>query len=206
MRMILAGIFLLVVANSHAGQTAITDTGETVTLNSDGTWAYIDKKSKPTAELNTTKFVKPASATFLLKSSKNNSAYWLNTDLWSFKKSESLETVEYRFYLKGKDLYGMAITEEIPIPIETLTDAALTNARNAATDARITKKERRIVNGKEVIYMEMSATVKGIPFTYMGYYSSDPSGSTQLVTYTATSLAQKYRSEVDDFLNGLTVR
>lgn len=209
MKKVIAAAFLMIVTNSYAGQTAITDTGESVILNANGTWTYAGDNrpnaNQPTAT-NNENFVKPSDSTFLLKSSKNNAAFWLNPAVWSFKKSTTTGAREYDFSLKGKDLYGMAITEEIQIPIETLSEAALGNAKGVAPDARITKKEYRNVNGKKLLYMEMNATLKGIPFTYLGYYFSDPTGSTQLVTFTASSLVPKYRSDVENFLNGLTFR
>lgn len=208
MKKVFATVFFLMVTNSYAGQSAITDTGENVILNSNGTWVYAEGHQNPnqTTAINNGNFVKPNDSTFLLKSMKNSSAFWINPGIWSFKKSTSPGAMEYDFSLKGRDLYGMAVTEEMQIPIETLSEAALSNARNVAPDAKITKKELRNVNGKQVLYMEMSATLKGIPFSYLGYYFSDASGSTQLVTYTATSLVSKYRGEINNFLNGLVFR
>ena len=210
MKKVFAAIFLLMVTNSYASQSAITDTGESVILNSNGTWTYADdhqNSNQTTAiSVNNESFVKPNESTFLLKSAKNDSAYWINPSVWSFKKSTSIGAIEYEFSMKGKDLYGMAITEEMQIPLEMLAEAALGNAKKAAADAKITKKEYRNVNGKKLLYMEMSATLKGIPFTYVGYYYSDASGSTQLVTFTSTGLVPKYKSDIYSLLNGLIFR
>ena len=208
MKKLFVATLLLLAATSHAGQKAITDSGEEVTLNSDGTWAYANNapKAAQKIETNKSKFEKSKDSTFLLKSTKNNSAFWINALNWSFAKTQGDAAYEYQFQLKGKDLYGMAITEGIEIPLESLADLALTNARSAAPDAKIIMKEYRVVNGKKVIYMEIKATVKGIDFTYRGYYYSNSSGSTQLVTYTATNAVAKYKSEINDFLNGLVTR
>jgi hypothetical protein len=67
-------------------------------------------------------------------------------------------------------------------------------------------QEYRVVNGKKLIYMQINGTIKGINFTYNGYYYSNPSGSTQLVAYTAASAVRKYKSEINDFLNGLVTQ
>ena len=74
------------------------------------------------------------------------------------------------------------------------------------TDAKIIKQEYRIVNENKVLFIHMGCTAQGIKFNYLGYYYSDSSGSTQLVTYTAENLVDKYRSEINDFLNGFIVR
>ena len=191
-------IIMLITTISYADQKAITDTGEEIFIYSDGTWKYNNNKNI---------FNKPKDSSFLLKSTKNKSSFWVNVKKWSFSKNKSHdEDKEYDFRLKGKDLYGMAITEEIEVPLETLPDIALSNAQEATgagTDIKILKREYRTVNGKKVLYMEMGGTMSGIKFTYLGYYYSDTYGSTQFIVYTATNLVDKYRSEIDRLLNGL---
>jgi hypothetical protein len=208
MKKVLVTILVLLAATSYASQKAITDKGEEVILHDDGTWEYSDKEKKPTKTIETSKekFEKPKSSSFLLKSTKNNSAYWINIDKWSFEKATGNSAAEYQFKLKGKDLYAMAITEGIEVSLESLADLALTNARGAAPDAKIVRQEYRVVNGNKVIYMEISGTIQSIKFTYLGYYYSDASGSTQLTTYTASNLVDKYKSEINDFLNGLVTQ
>ncbi len=208
MKKLLVAILLLLAATSYAGQTAVTDTGEKVILNGDGTWAYADKAPKPAAKIETNKkkFEKPKDSTFLLKSTRNNSACWINTGKWSFSKTQGDAAAEYRFQLKGKDLYAMVITEGIEMPVESLADTALTNARSAAPDAKMIMQEYRVVNGKKVIYMEFKGTIKSVNFTYHGYYYSNSSGSTQLLAYTATNAVAKYESDMTDFLNGLVTQ
>lgn len=206
MKVIYITMMLIIASTSYAAQQAVTDTGEVVILNDDGTWTLSAESEKALIELTTNKtpFKKPNSASFLLKSTKNNSAFWLNTKIWSFTKNTENKDAEYEFKLKGKDLYAMAITERVEIAAESLADIALSNARSVAPDIRIIKKEYRIVNGKKVIYMEMSGTLQSIKVTYLSYYFSSPSGSTQLVTYTGSSLVNGYKNEILDLLNGLT--
>lgn len=208
MKKLFVTILLLLAATSYASQKAITDTGEEVILKGDGTWEYSDKAQKATNIIETNKkiFERSRDSSFLLKSTKNNSAYWINTDKWSFRKGKNSTEAEYVFQLKGKDLHAMAISEGVEIPLESLGNIALTNARKVAPDSKSVKQEFRIVNGKKVLYMEINGTIQGIKFTYLGYYYSDVSGSTQLVTYTGSNLVDKYKSEIDDFLNGLVTQ
>jgi len=117
MKALLIATLLLLAATCYAGQTAITDTGEKVILNSDGTWVYSNKALTPATRIGTNKekFNKPNDSTFLLKSTKTNSAFWINTDKWSFEKKQS--ALEYQVRLKDKALFGMAITEPVEIPL-----------------------------------------------------------------------------------------
>ncbi len=208
MKIIFATILILLSSISYANQKAITDTGEAVILYRDGTWEYSNNLKKVDSKVKTNKkrFRKSADSNFLLKSTKNNSAYWINTNKWNFKKATDNAQAEYEFQLKGKDLYGMALSEGVPVPLETLASLALENARDVAPDTKIIKQEYRFVNGIKVLYMEMKGTTQGIKFTYLGYYYSDDSGSTQFITYTGSNLVNKYKLEIYDFLNGLEVQ
>lgn len=201
-------IFTLFISSiSYAGQIAITDTGDEVILNSDGTWKYSDASALETAiKINNSSFKKPESSTFLLKSTKNDSTFYINPKEWSFKKGkEGTSDAEYEFELKGGDLYGQVITEAVSIPLENLSNLAFENFKDVAPDGRITKREYRNVNGIKVLYQEMQGNTQGIEFIFSGYYYSNESGSTQLVTYTSTNLLNKYKKNIDGLLNGLSI-
>lgn len=206
MKIFYISIVLLISSIAHAAQQAVTDTGEVVILNDDGTWKYSSEPEKASAKLTTNKqiFKKPRNSYFQLKSSKNDSAFWLDTKKWAFTKETNNKEAEYEFKLKGEDLYAMAITEAIEIDVNSLTDIALSNAKIAAPDVQVIKKEYRIVNNQKVIYMEIQGTLQSIKFTYLGYYYTSPAGSTQLIVYTGTNLVSKYRNEINDMLNGLS--
>jgi len=208
-KLLLLTVLSLFATTGHANQKAITDTGAEVILKSDGTWVYAnaDAKPKDTAiNINNAVFSKSKNQTFQLKSTKNDAAIWLDPSKWSFRKPAATAPGEYEFQLKGRDLYGMAITEGVQIGIEALADVALVNARSADPDAAVVKREYRVVNGRKLIFQELAGTIQSIPFTYLGYYYSDASGSTQFITYTGSNLVDKYRPEITEFLNGLVTQ
>jgi hypothetical protein len=188
-----------------ASKKAITDEGDVVVLNDDGTWIYENEKAENEIKLdmNPLTFSKNSDSKFMLKSGKTNNAFWINPKKWTFKKNDNEhEAAEYTLDVKGSDLYGMVISEQLEIKLETLVELAFDNAKSAAPDMKVVKKEYRMVNNQKVIYMEMKGTIQSMKITYLGYYFSDPSGSTQYLTYTGTNLVKKYRKDIDDFLNG----
>ncbi len=190
-----------------AEQKAITDTGDEVILYDNGTWKFLnnDKHVSKTIPTNKSHFKKGGELTFLLKSPKNNIGLWINPEKWLFQKAVSNKEAEYELQLKGQDLYGMIITEKMVIPIESLVDLAVQNAKNAAPDIRVVQKEYRIVNGNKIIQMQMKGTLQGIKVVYFGYYNADKNGSTQILTYTSQGLFEGFRNEAVDFLNGFIV-
>lgn len=190
-----------------AEQKAITDTGDEVVLYDDGTWKYLNKDSQAgkTIPTNESEFKKGDELSFLLKSQKNNIGLWIDPKKWSFKKAVSNDAAEYELQLKGQDLYGMIITEQMSIPLESLAELAYQNAVNAAPDIKIVHKEYRIVNGNKIIQMQMKGTLQGINLVYFGYYFSNEKGATQILTYTSQGLFDSFRQEAINFLNGLVV-
>lgn len=188
----------------NAEQKAVTGNGNEVILHDNGTWNYVNNKKQvvPKIKLNRNTFSKSKDATFLVKSKRNDSAFYINPQKWLFKKGNG-GPKEYIFQLKGKSLWGMAITEEITGNIEILANIGIENARKVDPNVQVVTKEYRTVNGLKVIYMEMKGAIKGIKFMYLGYYYADKSGVTQFVAYTSPNLVPKYRTEIDEFLNGL---
>lgn len=193
---------------AHASQRAVTDEGDVVILNSNGTWEYESPRTSTKSEIkiNNTEFRKNTDSTFAVKSIKNKSEFWIDPKEWSFKKSNNSNQAEYEFHLKGKDLYGMAITEGIEIGIENLAKVALANATEIDPDAKIINQEYRFVNGNKLMYMEMGVTIQGVNFIYFGCYYSDSFGTTQYLAYTSENLADQFRQDIEKFLNGFSIQ
>ncbi len=207
MRILTIILFLILSINCQAQVSAITSNGEEVILYANGTWKYVSKNdSVKEISLNSTKFSKNNQSTFQVKSNVlTNTSIYINPKTWSFKKPGDGSAREYTFQLKEKDAYGMLITERIGIPIESLKDLALKNARKAAPDLQVVKEEFRMVNGVKVLFMQMNGTLQGISFSYYGYYYSSRSGSMQLLTYTSENLLNEYKTNLEELLNGLVV-
>jgi hypothetical protein len=186
---------------------AVTSSGDEVTLYSNGTWKY-NNKTEPSSDipLNKTAFEKPAGSTFKVKSATlPEVSVSINPKKWDFKKSDAGSASEFSFDLKAKDAYAMIITERVEIPLLTLRDAALKNARSVSPDIEVIQSEYRTVNGVKLLYMQMEGSIEGVALTYYGYYYSYSGGSIQLLTYTSKQLAKEYKPELDDLLNGLVV-
>lgn len=187
---------------------AVTEKGDEVILYSDGTWKYTSEENsskEDTIAVNPSPFAKSSTSGFLVKSTRTNIGVWINPKKWSFSKSKEGDVSEYEFEYKGDDLYAMLITEKIGIPLENMPAIALGNAKEAAPDARIVKKEYRTVNGNKVLMLRMDGTTQGIEFSYYGYYYSGDKGTVQFITYTAKSMLESLIPEIEALLNGLDV-
>ncbi len=195
--------------NVHATQRAVTEKGDEVVLEDDGTWHFV-KPPAPGAEnaqiaLNNTRFTRPAAATFPVRSSRNTAVAYIDPKKWRFTKAQNGADAEYSFQSMGGDLYGYMITERIALPLDTLGEIALNNLRKVAPDAEVQLKEYRYVNDRKMLYMRTNATVRGVKLVYSGYYFSDDNGTTQLVAATSPNLVQADGAAIQAFLDGLVV-
>ena len=181
----------------------ITETGDEVILYKNGTWEYEnDSLNISSITENNKQFAKSKKSTFLVKSEIKNIGIWVNPKNWSFSKGEPNGAAEFSFEVKGKDIRGMLITEKIEVPIENLIELAISNAKDAASNIKVIKKEYRKINGLKVIMMQLTGTLSGIKFIYYGYYYSNSNGSIQLVTYTSQGLFEKSKEDMEELLNG----
>lgn len=57
-----------------------------------------------------------------------------------------------------------------------------------ASDIRIVERERRRVNGLDMLMIRMEATISGAKYTFMGHYYTGDYGSVQVVAYTSQNL------------------
>jgi len=198
-------LLILILGSTVVCQTTVkarTDSGKEVILSPDGTWKYAPDAS--TSTTSTTVANKPAGATTLYKTPRGSFGIWYDNTKWLLKR-EPDESGRIEFKLRRGDAYALILIEEISIPLATLKEAALENAKAAAPDARIIFEETRTVNKQDVLCMKIDGTVKGIPFRYYGYYYGGKQGSLQLLTFTGQEIFSKYEQDLTDFLNGLEI-
>jgi len=180
---------------------AKTEDGRPVILKNDGTWKFVDAKPAP-GPAGAYRKSESAKSVYNVKGGKIS--FYFDPKKWKQEKSD--EPNKARFEFREGDVYGMMIVERMSIPISTLREIALKNAKEAAPDVKIVNEENRTVNGVNILCLQMDATIEGIKFTYYGYYYSGKSGSIQLLTYTSQNLFKESLPEMTEFLNGLEVK
>jgi hypothetical protein len=128
-----------------------------------------------------------------------------NSGEWKSSTGSS-EPGTYQFQHSGGELYVRIISERLQIPLESMPEVAITNARAADANAKITRQGYRTVNGLRMLYLDFEATPSGIPITYFGHYYSDASGTVQVIAWTGRNLLEEYRDEIERFVSGFEVR
>lgn len=148
-------------------------------------------------------YTKPRSATKRIKTPFGDFALWIDDSQW--KEGKAGEVGVLTFANTNGEGFAKIVSERIAIPLQALRNAALSNMQAKDQGAKILSEETRIVNGKQVLALQMAATLQGIPFRFYGYCYSGTSGSLQVWAYTAESVFQNNLEAFDGFLNGLEI-
>jgi hypothetical protein len=203
--LLLVGISMIVVSTLAAQQAASRATrsdGSVVLLYANGTW-------KPDTAVGSSKpsggsYRKAGTATSSVDLLKGASLAYDPTK-WTLLPSDKLGGRRQLNHREG-DGYALIFAERLQMPMATLKNIVLQNARTAAPDAKVVREEQRTVNGVSVTCMELAGTTHGIPFRYFGYYYAGKAGTIQVITYTGESLFPEYRDDFEELLNGFTVQ
>ena len=182
---------------------ATTEDGRNVVLKKDGTYSFVEPSKTPVSTGKQLSYVKPAKSTAVFRPKGDKFLVWYDPSLWQEKKDGKSDKPSFRH--KDGDIGAMVLAERIQIPLSTLKDLAIDNAREAAPDARVVSQENRVVNGRTVLCMKIQGTIQGIGFVYLGYYYAGQGGLIQHLTYAPLNLFSEYEKDMTDFLNGLVI-
>jgi len=199
---------LFISLSSYAQQFATTDDGKKVKLNDDKTWDYVNDSTQAVTDTAVKAiFTKPASSTAIIKSQKTDFGFWYNPGMWSIQKEYKLSpSAENMLEAKNADGYSIIVAEPIQVPMENLEGIIKQSKLSGkADDVVFEKSEFRMVNNVKVLYLKFSGSSSGIKFTYVGYFTSDESGTYQLMCYTSKNLFDKKEKDFMALLNGLVL-
>ncbi len=196
--------FLPIALMAQSPLRATTEDGRLVLLHDDGTWEFAPADAQADTVVLKTGFTRPASADKQVKTNVDAFSVWMESSKWI--RSDKGKAPNRKEFLHSKgDSYAILISERIGIPISTLREIVLQNARESATEVKVINEERRIVNGVEVLHIRMKVVIQGIPFTFAGYYFGGDEGSFQVIGYTSENLFPSYEKDIFDMLNGTTI-
>jgi tetratricopeptide (TPR) repeat protein len=164
----------------------------------------------PTADILPTAVVtsapphyKSPSATTRIKAPFGDFAIWIDSSEWRQVPSDAPGTLEFNA-MNGEG-FAKVITERLGVRTEALPKIALTMAKNADPNMRISLWEKRVVNGHELIALQLEGTVKSIPIKYYDYYYGGTSGTLQVMTFTTASAFDRQAEAFTRFLDGIEI-
>lgn len=195
-------VFCALPLTAEAQIRATTDDGKRVELLPDGTWKY-EAADKPSSPAGATRRKEPA-ATTNVRVPFGDAVFWINDARW---KEQSRDGGRVVFGGADGKTFGLLVSEGLGgVPTSSMKAVALANARKLDPDARVVVEERRVVNGREVLYLEMDVTGQGIPFRFAGYYHGGAKSNLQVVGYTVRGEFEAARTALEEFIDGVEIR
>ncbi len=205
--LLFAALFVTLTEQTALGQMPIratTEGGRPVLLMSDGSWKYEVQITKP-ADKPRDKAVclKTAAQTERITLRYGDAALWIDPSKWKQTKNEN---GRISFTRDAGKAFGMVLSEGFGgIPTDTMERVALANAQQVDPNARVVVREHRVVNGREVLYLELEATNQGIPFRFAGYYHGGVKSDLQVLAFTLRSEFDNLKPELEQFINGIEI-
>jgi hypothetical protein len=175
----------------------------TVVLHPNGTWSY--EPVKQALQESVVAFTKPGEATTLIRGETVPYGIWIDEQTWQSASGKSDDVVERRFAHVSGEVWGAVIAETTALTDEFVKDFVSASARKHMPDADIVTQEKRVVNGKDISFLNIEGTYNTMPLSYLTYYYVGESGTIQVYAWTFKNLITKHEQTMLDFLNGFEV-
>jgi len=148
---------------------------------------------------------KSVSATKNIKTPSGDFALWIDPAKWQQIVTTGDEPGRLEFRTINGQGYAEVTTARLGIPTDALPEIVQARYRLKAPNARVTLQEKRTVNGRQVLAMQLEGSMADIPFRYYGYFYGGTSGTIQVVTFTVSPAFDKNVAEFTKFLDGLEI-
>ncbi|MBN1416323.1 MAG: hypothetical protein JW973_14570 [Bacteroidales bacterium] len=195
--------FFLIILQTGAQITAVTEDGNAVILFSNGTWRYLNDSVRISYS-NPIDLSTPVNSSNVLKGKEIDYAIWYDAKKWRILPDTVYSNAEYALEYNDGELIAMVITERIQISLPKIKETAIENFKKNHTEFKITEEQRIYVNDTEGLLLKIDALVDGIPFSYLNAYFSTHQGTFQLITYTGYNLFDRYYNDMLAFISGFT--
>ena len=149
-------------------------------------------------------YEKPSTAEKLLRIQNGKFGIWYDDSKWQVSTNPDEEGKIKPNFILG-DGYAGIIAEAIEIPTGELRELALKNNPGVCPDCQLVFEEKRLVNGIEILCLQIEGAIMKIPITQYGYHYGGKEGTITVFTFTRQNLFAKYKEEFTNFLNGLVV-
>ena len=148
-------------------------------------------------------YAKTPAAKTRIKTSVDDFALWIDETKWKQEKSDTPGLLTF-LHVNG-EVGALIISGRIGMPTTVLRDNVLKRGRENDPNAQITFEENRTVNGRQVLALEISTTMEGESYKFLGYYYGGASGSIAVIGMIPETVYTKNIGEVSEFLNGLEI-
>lgn len=168
--------------------------------------AKIEKKDVTSESDNITKdFRKPENARRDVKSKTLLYEIWYNNRVWRRKYNTKEKGIEFAFGHDSGEVYSIATADGKTRNDSELMDSAMESIAWKSS-YKIWYKDKRIVNGKNLLCLETRGKLGKNNVVFLGYFWSGRSGTVHFIAVTDESVFKSYKPDIIDLLNGLVIR
>ena len=205
-----------------AQEIAVTESGDTVYLYSNGMWTYdLEDPENVILEeevslFNTYSVMDSTNTIYTVPTNNNKKIdnkgkpYTLAYDVGKWKRvpTETMNAEsDFSFMSKKEDAFAMVIFEEAEIGLTAIMNIAMSNiSTNIGVEPDLLNSDYVIVNGKQMIHATYGVDMQGINFIFDSFYYSGIEGTYQYTTWTYANMHKKYQEDLLNLLAGFTIR
>ena len=202
--------FLFIYLTIFNEEYATTDKGKKVILHNNGTWEYYVEKKLENKEVKKEEvqkeYTKSENLKSELKGSRKAYTIWYDESKWTSSKLKSNDkNIEYKFSNKNNNSEATMIYEKTSIPIDTLKELILFNAKNDGVNVQLLNSEYRNVNNNNLLLIKYSIIIQGYSHVYYGYIFSNKNGSYQFFTKIEASSFNEIKNDMEELINGIVI-
>ncbi len=189
---------------------AITDSGKKVLLHDNGTWEYyVEKKieiKEEIKEIEEIEITKSENVKADIRGNRKTYTIWYDNNKWTNSKLKSnSNNIEYEFFNMDKSIYASMISEKTKIPVDTLKELVLFNAKKEGVNVQLLESNYRNVNNSKLLFMKYSVILDGFSHIFCGYIFSNDKGSYQFFTKIRAEFFSEKKTDIEELINGLVI-
>lgn len=149
-------------------------------------------------------YYKSSAATKAIPADFGDATLWLDPAKWI---EYNREPGAIRYNHINKHVLGWMLADRTGgIRTSAMKNMVLRNAQRVDPNVRVTLDDHRVVNGREVLYVEYLLTQNSVPVRFAGYYQGGLKSNLQIVAYCVAAEFETQKDVVDEFINGIEIR
>jgi len=203
-------------------ETAVTESGDTVYLYSNGRWTYdlidiedvpLDDElvlfsSYPVMDSTNTVYNTPKNSKKIINNEDKPYSIAYDVSRWRREPTASInEEADYTFMSKNEENFAMIIYEEAEIGLNAILNIAMSNLKSGINvEPNVIHSDYVMVNGKQMIHATYAVEIEGMNFVFDSFFYSGEEGTYQYTTWTFANIHKKYQKDHLELLAGLTVK
>lgn len=133
-------------------------------------------------------------------------ALWVNPKQWVPATEKQGEHSDFELEHETGNAQVIVMSSKDFYPFDLFMKGFMDGMKEVAPDIEQVSSEDRTVNGAKLKFIRLKCTMNSMPITYFGYIYSGARGSVQVLVTLPSEIADELYPDIENALNGLTVK